>query len=265
MFFVYGKKPVFTTKNMFQLFPHMFCQPDFFVWLPHLFVKRIPCPECFTASRKSSKGQTMYLQQYGWAKRPQRITDLDRNIFLVGKQYHCGHADCGKTYQSWSPPIMDLLPHWLVAEFPFHLSHRCGLSDQLVALLRSSFQRGVGPSPFAKMIRLMHVRRYELLHAQYLEMISIRLSSSNSLQNALLAKHEPFETWDDTQGYSGYVPSPKYFSEFYNMFVEKHAAEIDQHMAMLPARILCVNHSHKVSLKSVSHVTEAHYHASIGT
>ncbi|KAK0451981.1 uncharacterized protein EV420DRAFT_1645916 [Desarmillaria tabescens] len=62
----------------------------------------------------------------------------------------------------------------------------------------------------------------------------------------MLVKHKPFRMWNDIQGYAGFVPSHNYFTGFYNMLIEKHARELDQHMAMLPAHILCIDHSHKV-------------------
>ena len=64
----------------------------------------------------------------------------------------------------------------------------------------------------------------------------------------ILALHKPFRTWGDVEGYAGFVPSHRYFCAFYNTLIERHAPEIDQHMAMLPADILCIDHSFKVCL-----------------
>lgn len=248
-FFIHGKRPIFATDHILQLYPHMFYLPDFFIWLPHLFVSKIPCPACLAAKRTSQKKKTINLHLHGWVQHPRRVIDLDSNVWLAGRRYHCDHPDCKKTYQSWSPAILNVLPKWLSDEFPFHLTHRCGLSDRLVALLRSSFQRGIGPSPFTKMIQLFHVRKYEQLHVQYIEMISSRLSIGK-IGSAMLVKHKPFGMWDDIEGYAGFVPTHNYFTNFYNTLIEKHSREIDQHMAMLPARILCIDHSHKVSSDS---------------
>ncbi|SJL13795.1 uncharacterized protein ARMOST_17243 [Armillaria ostoyae] len=249
-FFLRGKKPVFETEHIFQIRPKMFYRPDFFIWLPHLIVKHIPCPACLSAGRLKNN-KPVHLSAHGWVKAPRRVIDINSNIWLVGQRYHCNQSECGKTYQGWAPPILKVLPNWLSDEFPFHLTHRCGLSDSLVALLRSSFQRGVGPSPFTKMIRLFHVRKYEQLHVQYLEMISNRTASTGSLHSTMLVKHEPFGTWDNVDGYGGFVPSHNYFTSFYNAFIEGHAREIDQQMAMLPGRILSIDHSHKVRCNSL--------------
>ena len=54
-------------------------------------------------------------------------------------------------------------------------------------------QHGVGPGPFAEMIRTFHVRRHEQLHLQYLEMVHVRLLSPVA---RLLEKFEPFGAFD---------------------------------------------------------------------
>ncbi|KAF5383665.1 hypothetical protein D9615_003783 [Tricholomella constricta] len=69
---------------------------------------------------------------------------------------------------------------------------------------------------------------------------------ANSSITGLLKPHEHFSAWDDLTGYGGYVPSAGFFRAFYDNFVESHAHEIDQQMSMLSARILCIDHSHKV-------------------
>jgi hypothetical protein len=93
------------------------------------------------------------------------------------------------------------------------------------------------------MIKTFHVRYYEQLQVQYLEMV---LMCAHASATGLLALHQPFSVWGDSDGYAGFVPSHRYFRSFYDSLIEKHASEIDQHMAMLPARILCIDHSFKI-------------------
>jgi len=63
----------------------------------------------------------------------------------------------------------------------------------------------------------------------------------------MLLPHLRFSLWDDRDGYAGYVPSACYFCGFYNMYLEWHAAEMDQNMSMLSTHILSIDHSFKVS------------------
>jgi hypothetical protein len=62
----------------------------------------------------------------------------------------------------------------------------------------------------------------------------------------LLAKSKPFGLFNDCDGYAGFTPGAHYFRNFYVNFMASHALEIDQHMSMLSARILEIDHSFKV-------------------
>ncbi|TCD61520.1 hypothetical protein EIP91_008291 [Steccherinum ochraceum] len=104
--------------------------------------------------------------------------------------------------------------------------------------------RGVGPEPFADMIRTNHIRRYEKLHLLYLEFIYRKLHSPFSEK---LSGFVPFPTFSDRTGYAGFTPSPNYFRDFYINMTRARATEMDQVTAMLvSARILCIDHSFKV-------------------
>lgn len=232
--------PFFTAESKIQCTPRDFYRPSYFVWLPHLLVKRIPCPACKAAQREP----VPLLRCNGWPKRPRRVVDLEDCIFVIGYRYNCTHQDCRKTYQSWSPALLSVLPPAVSAQFTHHLTYRSGLTDRLVALMRGCFLHGIGPGPFANMIRTNHIRRYEQLHLQYLEMVNARLQSS--FVN-LLAKFAPFGLFDDRDGYAGFIPSANYFRQFYVRFLQSHASEIDQYTSMLSAKVLAIDHSHKAS------------------
>jgi hypothetical protein len=49
----------------------------------------------------TKKGSTVFLSLLSWPRLPHRIVDIDRNIFVIGYPYYCGHEVCGTTYQSW--------------------------------------------------------------------------------------------------------------------------------------------------------------------
>ncbi|KAG6847920.1 hypothetical protein H0H93_004886 [Arthromyces matolae] len=240
-FILEPKAPFFATTQISQLAPSMFYQPRYFIWIPHVFTK-IPCPACSRSDRENENGQPIYLRHLGWPRGPRRTIDIEDNIYIVGYRYNCAHEKCKKTYQSWSPEILRVLPRPLALQFTFHLTYRCGLTDRVVTLLRSAFQRGQGPRPFAEMLRVSHIQKYEHLEMEYLELVKLRISS---VVSGMLSLHEPFSSWDDLDGYGSYIPSARYFSDFYNHLIESHASEIDQQMAMLSARMMCIDHSHK--------------------
>nr|VWO95947.1 Carboxylic ester hydrolase (EC [Ganoderma boninense] len=235
---------VFSSRNIFNLNPALFYLPEYFVWIPHLLGERIPCPACRSAGRTSTKtGRTVLLQCKGWPHSPHRVVDMESNLYIIGYHYRCPEEACGKTYQSWSPMILDVLPAAVASQFTFFLTHRNALSDRLVALLRSSFQHGIGPVPFSEIIRMFHLRRYEHKHIQFLELVKSRTAF---IEANFAPLHTPFSDWNDRRGFAGYVPSEHYFRNVYDTIIERYADELDQYSAMLPATILSIDHSHKV-------------------
>ena len=174
---------------------------------------------------------------------PRCVIDIDLHMYIIGQRYYCGDPRCKKTYQSWSQSILDAIPVSLASQCPFHLTFQSGLTDQLAALVQSSFGRGLGPSPFTDMIRTLHLHQFELHHAQYLEMVELRLPY---VSPGILTLHEPFGAWDDPDGYAGFVPLHTYFHSFYDCLIERYAKQIDQKMAMNPLRKASIDHSHKV-------------------
>ncbi|TFK55407.1 hypothetical protein OE88DRAFT_1804266 [Heliocybe sulcata] len=233
----------FTADRKHQPEPRDFYSPGYFVWLPHLLGPRIPCANCAAAGRRQGDGSPILLRSHGFPKAPRRIVDVDHCIYVIGYRYRCAHAQCKKTFSSWSPGVLTALPRALACQFDFHLTYRGGLTDRVVALMRSCFLHGMGPTPFANLIRTHHIRRYEKLHEQYLEAVLARLQTPFT---AYLTKFQPFGLFDDRNGYAGFTPSPNYFRQFYIQYIDSHVPEMDQYSAMLSGKLLVVDHSHKV-------------------
>ena len=121
-FLMAPKSPMFAAAHTNNLSPRLFYEPHYFLWLPHLF-NRIPCPACKATQRKNDNGSPIMLCLLGWPQAPRRVVDIDLMLYIVGYRYYCGQDDCRKTYQSWSPAIMDVLPPVLAAQFPFCLTY----------------------------------------------------------------------------------------------------------------------------------------------
>ncbi|KAG6379505.1 hypothetical protein JVT61DRAFT_9996 [Boletus reticuloceps] len=237
------ENPFLTARMTFQLTAGIFHQPQFFIWLPHLLVDRIPCPSCLDAHRQPSLGSVVYLQKHGFVSSPRRVIDIDRNIYIVGFRYLCGHKVCRRSYQSWSPSIINVLPPLVASQFEFRLTYCSGLTSRLSTLLRESFHAGLGPCRFTTMIESFHYRRFDLLQRQFLEMVVDR-STRGSLSSCWTTT-SPFGEFNDRDGYAGFVPRAPYFGHFYDMLVEESAWESQQLIASLPADILKQDHSFK--------------------
>lgn len=235
--------PYFAAEYRQRPQPRHLYSPSYFIWLPHVLVNRIPCPACVAAGRCGKNKSPICLRVLGWPKSPCRVVDIEKNIYIVGHRYRCVQDDCKKTYQSWSPSLLRVLPPALALQFTHRLTYRGGLTDRVATLMRSCFQQGTGPTPFAEMLQTFHYRHYDNLHLQYLQMVKIRKESPIF---KLMGQLPAFGLFNDRNGYAGFVPSPLYFCMFYERFMDQHAEEMDQHMSMLTARILSIDHSHKV-------------------
>ena len=240
--------PFFNVTKRFKLQPEHFYKPKYFVFIPHLLTGTgIRCPQCLSVSRKGKDGQSARLTPNGFPKAPRRVVDVDENIYLIGYRYYC--RTCNKSYQSWSPALRAALPRPLAQQFTHHLTFRSGLTDRVVALMRSCFLQGIGPYPFAQILRTNHLRRYEQLHLQYLEF----LYAGHSTPLHFTGSYQPFSAYNDRNGYAGYTPSGHYIRDFYVQFMGSHAKEMDQYTAMLSANILQIDHSFKVCVTVCCH------------
>ncbi|KAI9461358.1 hypothetical protein HD554DRAFT_2041439 [Boletus coccyginus] len=79
--------------------------------------------------------------------------------------------ECHKTYHSWSPTILNILPQAISIHFPFQLTYWSGLMKKLAELLHSSIRAGISPIHFTEMLQLFHYQCYDELQVQYLELI----------------------------------------------------------------------------------------------
>ncbi|KAG2055820.1 hypothetical protein BDR06DRAFT_970603 [Suillus hirtellus] len=199
---------VFSRVVPYEIEPIDFYWPHFFMWLPHL-LQQIPCPECKDAKQHTKQGQPVMLCVLGWPQQPRHVIDIEHLVFIIGHRYHCGHEECKRTFQSWSPAIITCCWH------PAHI--------------------------FSEENWTLTIRK---LHVAYLETVRQQMQASAS---GLLPSSHPFPQWNDPNGYAGYVPSHRYFRAFYDSLIELHAAEMDQHMAMQSAEGLSHDHSYKVT------------------
>ncbi|KAI9316301.1 hypothetical protein BX666DRAFT_2027847 [Dichotomocladium elegans] len=135
-------------------------RPRVFVWLVHLLVDNLECPnpECHGSK----------LQSHGWATAPcaRRILDLSNDFYLMSYRYKCSR--CKRTYFGHDKAIREMLPLVLQEEFPAILSHRSGVSRTTMELLQSCSNSSVGIGPFAKLLKEHQALRHARLKLQYL-------------------------------------------------------------------------------------------------
>ncbi|KAF7720804.1 hypothetical protein EC973_006061 [Apophysomyces ossiformis] len=97
----------------------------------------------------------------------------------------------------------------------------------------------MGTAPFACMLSEHHHLQHDVLEFQYLT-----FRQQKHLEDVTVPA---FSTFNDPLGYAGFTPSAKYLTKVYNDFVEEKVIHHFQHISSLPANIVHVNHSHKVT------------------
>jgi len=158
------------------------------------------------------------------------------------------HPKSGKktiTFQSWDPRIVAQTEDHLKTEFPAHLSHRSGLSNDVFSWMRSCFQNGMGSKQFSDALRVQHLLKHDERHLQYLQYLM-----RHALSGWVGEKYETFLPFDDTSldGPHGFVPSSQWLRDMYDTFMEEHSSHFNQHMSMLSGEICAIDHSHKVDI-----------------
>ena len=216
--------------------PEMLYNHRWFYWDPDYLVDGgLRCPNCST-----------HLYRHGFT-RPRRVVDLENVFYIIGQRHRCPqcrHPQTNQhsvTFNSWDPRIIKMLPSSLAAEFPATLSHRNAIATPVLATMRTCFQYGMGSKQFSNCLHVLHYRRFDTIHAQYLHGILSRKSDPNPS-----VSYQPFGVFSDSLGYSGFVPSSKWLRGMYDKLIEDHGMEIDQKTAMCSGEICAIDHSHKV-------------------
>ncbi|KAF5381364.1 hypothetical protein D9615_008300 [Tricholomella constricta] len=238
--FWFPQRATFFTLKDDDISPQKLYDRRYFLWDPlSLLVHGIQCP---------NEGCTARLWRHSHIRRPRRVVDLNGSFRIIGYRYQC--PDCCPpkpvTFRSWDPRIIAQLPPDLAAEFPARLTYRSGISTDILSLMRSCFQHGMGSKQFSNAIRVQHLQNYDRLHLRYLQNIASRCLLST---RQFLRKFKSFPPFDDRSpdGFQGFVPSAQWLRDVYDAFIQEHQQELNQHMAMLTGNICAIDHSFKLA------------------
>jgi hypothetical protein len=249
-FWIHPSEPaILLSRHRFD--PTLYYRPRIFLWLPHFLVETLHCPKC----------KTGVLEKNG-ALCPRRITDINDNFYIVSWAYYC-RKGCKGHFAGWSQALIDSLPRYVRLAFPAVLSHRSGLSHQVVTLLRVANQHKMGPNGIRSLLLEMHTLRFSTMQAQYLEAIFEvvcgyesevgKSSSQNTLHAYLRRQTLPFGDFGSQSQYAGFVPSERYLARMLNMAIEADEQDANQHTAIIRPDQLAIDDSHKVWSYSLHH------------
>ncbi|KAJ7747498.1 hypothetical protein B0H16DRAFT_1850684 [Mycena metata] len=241
-FWINPPEPIVVLEG-YRFHPPTLYQPSVFLWLPHFFVRQLNCPQC--------RGK---LEKNG-ALTPRRVTDSDRNFYIVTWAYYCRDG-CQSYFHGWSQRLLNSLPPYVQLGFPAVLSRKSGLSRNVITMLRVGNQHKMGPTGVRAMLYEMHTLRYNTLLLQYLECAfeqtrGSEMFDSNAIQSTLHAYAPPeriptFGDFADPNGYAGFVPSHSYLTAMMNKAIERDEPNADQHTSCLDSDHVDIDDSHKI-------------------
>ncbi|KAF8075929.1 hypothetical protein FPV67DRAFT_1396848, partial [Lyophyllum atratum] len=221
-----------------RLSPQKIYDYDMYLWDPMcLNPGGIPCPNCGTA-----------LWRHCHIPRPRRVVGFEKPLYIIGYRYRCPRCVLPNsvTFRSWDPRILRVLSPDLAAEFPARLTFRSGISNDVMAFMRSCFQHGMGAKQFSNAILIQHLQNYDSIHLRYLQTLA---QPSLFTTGPLAQKFKPFLPFNDrsSDGYHGFVPSSQWLRDVYDTFIEEHRSDFNQHTAMLTGKICAIDHSFKLA------------------
>lgn len=227
--------------------PTLYYRPRVFLWMPHFFVNILHCPSC----------RSGILEKNG-ALTPRRITDISDTFYIISWAYYC-RKGCKTHFAGWSTALIHSLPQYIQLAFPAVLSHRSGLSHQVITQLRVGNQHKMGPSGVRSLLLELHTLRFNTLQAQYLEAVfevvcgqesqADTTTTKNTLHAYLNFQIPPFGDFGSCQQFAGFVPSERYLSAMLNKAIETDEPDANQHTAIIAPDQISIDDSHKVWLQ----------------
>jgi hypothetical protein len=238
---VHPPDAVFHLSRGNQLDPTILYRPRIFLWLPHFFVTKLHCPCC-----------KMGVLEKNGALCPRRIVDIDGHFYIVSWAYYCREG-CKSYFAGWNTELLASLPPYLRLAFPAILSHKGGLSRNVMTQLRVGNQHKMGPRGVRSLLIEMHTMRFNTLQLQYLEAVFERLSGQElgetnqaTIHSYMSSMIPDFGDFGDSHRYAGFVPSEHYLSEMMNKSIERDEGDANQHTACLAVDQIAIDDSHKV-------------------
>ncbi|KEI40553.1 uncharacterized protein L969DRAFT_98403 [Mixia osmundae IAM 14324] len=192
--------------------PILFGQKRCFVWHPALLLSDHSALRCECGN---------LLTSHGWGN-GRTVHTFDDIEILIGYRYQCaghftetpeGGRKAKKTFNSYDRFILDQLPRWLSAEFPYVLTGHSGVDRRLPQMMRTLPTKGAGTYAFAKHVEDSKNARRDHARYAYLSALTDAASSRNTYPAENL--------WRDP-AYGLLLPSGSYLTE-----VSKAAQDLD--------------------------------------
>ncbi len=149
MLWIHSQEPVISL-SVHRFEPTLLFCPRVLLWLVHFFVNVLSCPKCRKPLEKNG------------ALPPRRVVDLKDSFYIVAWAYYCQQG-CQAHFHGWSQHLLNSLPPYVCLAFPAVLSHKIGLSCNVVSTLCVGNQHKMGPSGVRSLLFEMHTCRFNVI------------------------------------------------------------------------------------------------------
>lgn len=209
--------------------------PEVYIWVP-------PMAKKFDVKCFQTDGCPGAMVLKGPYDNPpaRRVIGMRESIYLLGWRIKCNV--CTKSCSTANKNYISSLPYHVSSQMTFHLTHRSGVTQDIVDLTRHLFPSGFGPSRLADMIRANHAAEHQKMALLVASMEKYRRDQCCMLNRPVLQ----VSAFDDKAGYNGYVPSAAYLTNVFNEIMEGVLPLVEKYMSLIPVDVLKADHSFKV-------------------
>ena len=249
---------------------------DIFVWLPELrWGKEAmpPCPHCRVSNFVSPHG-------FRDNNDARRVCNMKNHYFVVSRRYICHtcesvalakkasyvalaeHAGlrvkpCADieektqyTFMGWDSISMSMLPFGYGSHYPAFHSHRSGVDNSILNLMRPLFNKGLRPDALSHILLELHTKEYtdKFIEREFL------IKRDSRLLSTVAKERGQFSSFGDKDKYAGLVPTGEYLADVYLKYGDSIKVHLDNDVKKRGAEVL----SWDASYKEANHLCQYH-------
>lgn len=247
-----SKNPTSYFASIQLLNMNYFCLPDLLVWYPEAQFQRL-----YPGGRPKCKwcGTPDCVVRKGWVQNPRHCYDSPRLTALMGRFYVCSKREREKkhpySFRGYDASVISNSHDYIKQVWKksgFILTHRSGISFQLLNDLRSYMNQGLSVSGFRRsLLETMKTEHFMtgIMWRDYVD--SFKTHPAIFCPKPKINKMEEKDFCEfDSKQYGGSIPSCGYLLQMVVIIMESNAGYKQKRMQMTDGKHLSVDHNFKL-------------------
>lgn len=149
-----------------------------------------------------------------------------------------------ETFQSWDPKVLEQLPLFVRESFPFFLTRKSAIHLDVIAEITDNLMHAKGFAASYGALLQAHLKKFHDAELKYYNMLLWR--KENQLVEA--REERGFGSFEDPDGYNGFVPSSHYLSSVWLELMQiKPVAKLDRLVKGVNGEVRCDGWMHRFS------------------